>query len=42
VLNARALDERIRADFTHQRTVLLDGWLLARAEAAVCGLIALG
>jgi hypothetical protein len=39
---ASALERRIRADFAHQRTVLLDGWLLARAEAAVCGLIALG
>jgi hypothetical protein len=39
---ARALERRIRADFAAQRTVLIDGWLLARAEAAICALIALG
>jgi hypothetical protein len=38
----RALEHRIRADFMQQRTLLLDGWLLSRAEAAVCGLVALG
>jgi hypothetical protein len=39
---AGAIQRRIRSDFAHQRTLLVERWLLSRTEAAVCGLIALG
>jgi len=35
------LDRRVRADFSHGRTVLVGGWLLARTEADAAGLLAL-
>ena len=39
---AVAIECRIRSDFVHQRTLVLDRWLLSRTEALVCALIALG
>jgi hypothetical protein len=39
---AAAIKRRIQNDFACQRTVVLERWLLARTEAAICGLIALG
>lgn len=38
---AAAVERRIQDDFEHQRTLVLDRWLVSRTEAAVCGLIAL-
>ena len=38
---AVAVERRIQDDFEHQRTVVLERWLLSRTEAAVCGLVAL-
>lgn len=32
---------RIRADFAAGRTVVLDGWVLSRTEAELCGRIAM-
>ena len=37
-----AVESRIQSDFEHQRTLVLERWLLSRTEAAVCGLILLG
>ena len=37
-----ALRERRALDFAAGRTVALDGWILARCEAALCQLLALG
>jgi hypothetical protein len=39
---AAAIERRIQSDFACQRTVVLERWLLARTEAAICGLVALG
>ena len=39
---AVAVECRIRSDFVHQQTLVLDRWLLSRTEAIVCALIALG
>jgi hypothetical protein len=36
-----AIEERIQSDFAQQRTLVLERWLLARTEAALCGLVAL-
>ncbi len=36
------LRRRIRDDFYASRTVIVEGWLLARGEAALCALVALG
>jgi hypothetical protein len=38
---AAAIERRIRDDFASQRTLVLERWLLARTEAAICGLVAL-
>jgi hypothetical protein len=35
------LAELRREDFAHGRTVIIDGWLLARAEARLCALASL-
>lgn len=38
---ARALIDRRTADFAAGRTVVLDGWVVARSEAQVCALLCL-
>lgn len=38
----RALDEQRRRDFAAGDTVVIDGWILARTEARLCALAALG
>jgi hypothetical protein len=35
------LSERIRSDFARERTVKIDGWLLALAEVRLCALAVL-
>lgn len=40
-LSKAAVSAAIRADFTKEQVVSLDGWLLARTEARICALIAL-
>ena len=36
-----AINNRLRRDFAHGRTVMLDGWLLSRTEARLCALTAI-
>lgn len=38
---ATRLDERIRRDFAEDRTVVVDGWILAVTEARQCALLSL-
>ena len=39
---SREVASRIRADYRAGRTVVVEGWVLSRAEARLCALIALG
>ena len=39
---ASLMERRISSDFENQRVLVLNGWLVSRSEAAICGLIALG
>lgn len=39
---AQAVALAVREDFLERRTVKIDGWVLARTEARLCALIALG
>jgi hypothetical protein len=38
---ASIIEQRINSDFEHHRVLILDGWLIAESEAAICGLMAL-
>jgi len=35
-----AIDHQIRDEFAHFETVICDGWVLAKSEARLCGMIA--
>ncbi len=39
---AAIIGRRINSDFERNRVLVLNGWLLAESEAAICGLMALG
>lgn len=39
--SAPSLEALVTADFQHDRTVFVDGWMLSQSEARQCGLYAL-